>query len=191
MVRRFLVLPAAHAGMGCRSPGNLSKMQIKAGMEGCSLRVHSSVVVKLHRRDGWGSAPRVPHTCAPPGQHGIPWRLCFLHTHPLMPPVSTSQSPFCLMNPCLSPPALVDLCNGPATEDEMNSVPHPSPDGPSVRERPFVAQVCLVFLDLTRRPLSYISIRAVSPVLTGPGSPLLPGHILPSLQGPFGVPPQW
>lgn len=60
------VLPAAHAGMGCRSPGNLNKMQIKAGMEGCSLRVHSSVVVKLRCRDGWGSAPRVPPHLYPP-----------------------------------------------------------------------------------------------------------------------------
>lgn len=99
------VLPAAHAGMGCRSPGNLNKMQIKAGMEGCSLRVHSSVVVKLRCRDGWGSAPRVPHICIPPGQHGTPWHLCFRHTHLPMPPVSNPQSTFCLMNPCLSPPA--------------------------------------------------------------------------------------
>lgn len=64
----------------------------------------------------------------------------------------------------------------------MNSVPHPFPDGPSVQEQPFAARVCLAFLDLTRRPLSYISIRAVSPVLTGPGSPLLPGHISPAFK---------
>lgn len=51
--------------MWCGSPGNLNKMQIKAGIEGCSLRIHSFAVVELHCKDGWGSAPRVPHICVP------------------------------------------------------------------------------------------------------------------------------
>lgn len=122
-------------GCGCRSPRNLSKVQIKIGMEGCAVRVRSSVMLRLHyKEDQVYNSQNITTSVSLQVSMEYPGICVSPHTPS---DVAGLHFPFHVLSdesmffPTCS---WSDLRSGPTTEEEINSVPHPFPDGPSLQE---------------------------------------------------------
>lgn len=100
-------------------------------------------MLRLHCKDERYTAPRVsPHPC-PPCQHGIPCvSPTFTPTH-----VAGLHFPFHVLSDesvSFSTCGWSDLRGGPATVDEIKSVPHPFADSPSLPEPHSAEDTCVL-----------------------------------------------